>query len=171
MKSGKPAGMSKTIYEIEQKTIDGKAVSLAEYKGKVMLIVNVASECGFTRQYAGLEELNKTYREKGLRVMGFPANEFGAQEPGTDASIQSFCTTKFGASFDMFAKVKVKGDGTDPLFAFLQSRDTNPTCGEAVKWNFHKFLVGKDGQVLGSFSSNVEPTSAELTAAIEKALL
>ncbi len=162
--------MAKTIYDFSEKSIDGRAISLSGYKGKVMLIVNVASACGYTPQYAGLEELNKTYRERGLRVMGFPANEFGAQEPGSDADIKTFCTTKFDASFDMFSKVRVKGEGMDPLFEYLQSAETNRAYGGAITWNFNKFLVGKNGEILGRFDSKVEPTSAEMKAAIETAL-
>ena len=116
--------MTKSVYEFSAKTIDGHDKSLAQYRGKVALIVNVASQCGLTPQYAGLEKLNETYGSKGLAVLGFPANEFGAQEPGTNQEIQQFCTTRYGAKFDMFAKVKVKGPGIDPLFEHLTgSRD------------------------------------------------
>jgi glutathione peroxidase len=162
--------MAKTIHDFSARTIDGKTRSLADYRGKVALIVNVASECGLTPQYKGLEELHEAYAAKGLAVLGFPANEFGAQEPGTEQQIQTFCTTKYGVKFDMFAKVKVKGAGIDPLFAFLTSAEHNPKFSGDIKWNFNKFLVGKDGTVLARFEPQVEPTSADVKGAIEKAL-
>jgi glutathione peroxidase len=162
--------MAKTIHEFSEKTIDGKTRSLAEYRGKVVLVVNVASECGLTPQYKGLEELHETYGARGLAILGFPANEFGAQEPGTDPEIQTFCTTKFGVKFDMFSKVKVKGPGIDPLFAFLTSPTDNPKFAGDIKWNFNKFLVGKNGEVIARFEPPVEPTSADVKGAIEKAL-
>ena len=162
--------MAKTIYDFSAKTIDGKTRSLADYRGKVTLIVNVASECGLTPQYKGLEELHEAYAAKGLSVLGFPANEFGAQEPGTDGQIKDFCTTSYGVKFDMFGKVKVKGPGIDPLFQFLTSPETNPGFSGDIKWNFNKFLVGKDGAVIARFEPPVEPTSADVKGAIEKAL-
>lgn len=162
--------MAKTIYDFSAKTIDGKTRSLADYRGKVALVVNVASECGLTPQYKGLEELHEAYASKGLAVLGFPANEFGAQEPGTDDQIKTFCSTKYGVKFDMFSKVKVKGPGIDPLFAFLTSPEHNPKFSGDIKWNFNKFLVGKDGAVIARFEPQVEPTSADVKGAIEKAL-
>jgi glutathione peroxidase len=167
---GSIARMAKTIYDFSAKTIDGKTRSLADYRGKVALIVNVASECGLTPQYDGLEKLHEAYAAKGLAILGFPANEFGAQEPGTDAQIDSFCKTKYGVKFDMFSKVKVKGAGIDPLFAFLTSAQDNPKFAGDIKWNFNKFLVGKDGTVIARFEPPVEPTSADVKGAIEKAL-
>jgi len=154
-----------TAHDFSAKTITGHDKKLADFKGQVLLVVNVASACGLTPQYTGLEALNKKYRERGLRVLGFPANEFGAQEPGTDAEIKSFCETKYDVTFDMFAKVKVKGDGTHPLFAWLTSQ-----TGGDIKWNFGKFLVGKNGEILARFEPTVEPGSPEIAAAIEKAL-
>jgi glutathione peroxidase len=162
--------MTKSLYDFSVRTIDGQPKSLSDYRGKVLLIVNVASECGYTPQYKGLEELNKQYREKGLRVLGFPCNDFGAQEPGSEAEIKEFCTTKYGASFDMFSKVSVKGDATDPLFDYLQSEESNPKYGGAIKWNFYKVLVGKDGAIVGRFAHKAEPTGVEVKNAIEKAL-
>jgi glutathione peroxidase len=162
--------MAKTIYDFSAKTLDGKTRSLADYRGRVALIVNVASECGLTPQYKGLEELHDAYAGKGLAVLGFPANEFGAQEPGTDEQIQAFCSTKYGVKFDMFSKVKVKGPGIDPLFAFLTSAVDNPKFAGDIKWNFNKFLVGKDGAVIARFEPQVEPTSADVKGAIERAL-
>jgi len=157
--------MTKTLYDFSAKTIDGKTKSLADYKGRPVLIVNVASQCGYTPQYAGLEKLFDTYGPRGLAVLGFPANEFGAQEPGSNAEIHEFCTTNFGVKFDMFSKLVVKGEGIDPLFEWL----TQSTDGD-IKWNFTKFLVGKDGTIAARFAHKVEPTSPEVIAAIEKAL-
>ena len=139
--------------------------SLADYKGNVLLIVNVASECGLTPQYDGLEKLHEKYGPQGLRVVGFPANEFGAQEPGSNDQINEFCRTKYGVKFDMMGKVVVKGDGIDPLFAWL----TKETGGE-IKWNFGKFLIGKNGEILKRFEPKVEPLDPEVTGAIETAL-
>jgi len=162
--------MAKTIHDFTVRTIDGQTKSLADYAGKALLIVNVASECGYTPQYAGLQALHEAYGANGLSVLGFPANDFGAQEPGTEADIKAFCTKKYGVTFDMFAKVRVKGEGMEPLFDFLQSAETNPKFGGAIKWNFGKFLVGKNGEVLARFEHKVEPTSAEVKAAVEKAI-
>jgi glutathione peroxidase len=162
--------MTKTIYDFQEKTIDGKAKSLADYQGKAVLIVNVASKCGLTPQYKGLEELHEAYGAKGFAVLGFPANEFGAQEPGTEDQIKDFCTTNYGVKFDMFSKVKVKGPGIDPLFQYLTGSDTNPKFAGDIRWNFNKFLVGKDGAVIARFEPPVEPTSADVKGAIERAL-
>jgi glutathione peroxidase len=162
--------MGKSIHDFSVKTIDGTDKSLRDYRGQVALIVNVASQCGLTPQYRGLEQLYETYAAKGFSVLAFPANEFGAQEPGTDGEIKEFCTTSYGVKFDLFSKVKVKGAGIDPLFAFLTGADTNPAFSGDIKWNFNKFLVGKDGEVLARFEPPVDPTSAEVTEAIEKAL-
>jgi len=162
--------MSKTIHDFSARTIDGTPKSLADYKGKALLIVNVASKCGLTPQYKGLEELHETYGPQGFAVLGFPANEFGAQEPGTEVEIKDFCTTNYGVKFDMFAKVKVKGPGIDPLFEHLTSKDTNPKFAGDIKWNFNKFLVGKNGEVLARFEPQVEPTSPEVKQAVAKAL-
>jgi glutathione peroxidase len=159
--------MATSVHEFTERTIDGETKSLADYKGKVLLIVNVASACGYTPQYAGLEMLHEQYAPKGLAVLGFPANDFGAQEPGSDAEIRQFCSTRYGVKFDMFSKVKVKGEGMNPLFNFLQS---DSRFGGAIKWNFNKFLVGRDGTLIGRFEHKVDPTSPEMKAAIEKAL-
>jgi glutathione peroxidase len=151
----------------EMKTIDGKPVDLASYKGKVVLIVNVASRCGATPQYAGLQKLYDTYKDKGLVVLGFPANDFGAQEPGSDAQIAEFCTSKYSVTFPMFSKITVKGPDKAPLYKML-TESADPT-GE-VGWNFEKFLVGKDGSVIGRFKTRVSPDDPALVAAIEAAL-
>ncbi len=162
--------MSGRIYEFSVKTIDGQPKTLADYRGKVLLIVNVASKCGFTPQYEGLEKLHEKYGPKGLAVLGFPANEFGSQEPGSNAQIHTFCTTNYGVTFDMLSKVKVKGPGIDPLFAYLTNLETNPKFGGNIKWNFTKFAVGRSGEIIGRFEPKVEPTSAEVENAIQTAL-
>jgi glutathione peroxidase len=162
--------MSKTVYDFSEKTIAGQPKSLAEYKGKALLIVNVASRCGLTPQYEGLEKLHDDYGAKGLAVLGFPANEFGAQEPGTNDEIAQFCTTNYGVKFDMFAKVKVKGPGIDPLFDYLTNAATNPKFAGEIKWNFNKFLVDRHGTVVARFEPPVDPTSPEVKQAIEKVL-
>ncbi len=159
--------MSATVSDIAVKTIDGKDKKLAEYAGKVLLIVNVASYCGYTRQYSGLEELNKKYGDKGLEVLGFPCNDFGAQEPGTNEEIAQFCETKYGVTFDLFDKVHAKGASQHPLYQTLTSSVT-PT-GE-VAWNFEKFLINKQGEVVARFKSAVTPNDPELIKAIEAEL-
>ena len=141
----------------EVKKIDGSAVDLSKYKGKVVLVVNVASRCGYTPQYAGLQKLYDSYKDKGLVVLGFPANEFGGQEPGSDTDIASFCSSKYGVTFDMFSKIVVKGP-------------ENATPAGEVSWNFEKFLIGRDGKILGRYKSAVAPDDAKLTGAIEAAL-
>ena len=150
------------------KDIDGKDVDLAQYKGKVVMIVNVASKCGNTPQYKQLEELHKKYADKGLVILGFPANEFGKQEPGTDAQIKEFCTSKYDVHFPMFSKIVVKGDGQADLYKHLTSRETDPKHAGPITWNFEKFLVGRDGQVVARHGPRTEP--ADLRDEIEKAL-
>jgi len=151
----------------EMKKIDGTPVDLSSYKGKVVLIVNVASKCGYTKQYSGLQKLYDSYKDKGLVVLGFPANEFGGQEPGSDADIATFCSTKSGVTFDMFSKIVVKGPEKASLYKSLT--ETATPAGE-VKWNFEKFLIGRDGAILGRFDSGVAPEDAKLKDAIEAAL-
>ena len=153
-----------SLHEFNMRTIDGKDASLGAYKGKVLLVVNVASQCGYTPQYAGLEALYKQYKDKGLVVLGFPANDFGAQEPGSDAEIKTFCERKYSVTFPMFSKISVKGGGKAPLYQFLSQ-----AAGD-VSWNFGKYLVGKDGKVIQRYDSGVGPESAELTKAIAAAL-
>ena len=153
-----------SVHEFTMNSLTGKPVPLSEYKGKVVLVVNVASKCGYTPQYEGLEALYKKYKDKGLVVLGFPANNFGAQEPGTNEEIGSFCKSKYGVTFPMFSKISVKGEDKAPLYQFLTA------SGGEIGWNFTKVLVGKDGKPIQKFNSNVEPDSKELTAAIEKAL-
>ena len=153
-----------SLHALTLTTLDGKPQPLAAYKGKVLLAVNVASACGYTPQYAGLQKLYEAYRDRGLVVLGFPCNQFGAQEPGSAAEIQSFCQKNFGVTFPLFEKLEVKGPGKAPVYQFLTARHPEPA------WNFHKYLVGKDGQVLQAFPSKVAPDSPELKAALEAAL-
>jgi glutathione peroxidase len=161
---------ARSVYDFTMKNIDGKEVPLSTYKGKVLLLVNVASKCGFTPQYEGLEKLYRKYREKGFVILGFPANNFGQQEPGTDAEIKTFCSTKYNVTFDLFSKISVKGDDQHPLYRFLTSPDTDPRFAGDVKWNFQKYLIDRNGAIVAEFPSAVDPLSSELTGAIEKAL-
>jgi glutathione peroxidase len=150
--------------EFTLNNIDGQPAPLAQYKGKVVMMVNVASQCGFTPQYAGLEALYKKYKDQGFVILGFPANNFGMQEPGTNEEIKTFCDRTYHVTFPMYAKISVKGEDEHPLYQYLTQ------TGGDVKWNFTKFLVGKDGKVLACFESAVKPESPEVAAAIEKAL-
>ena len=159
-----------SIYDFTMKNIDGKDVPLGQYKGKLLLIVNVASQCGNTPQYKDLEALYQKYKDRGFVILGFPANNFGAQEPGTDAEIKAFCETNYHVTFDMFSKISVKGPDQHPLYRYLTSTETDPNYAGDVKWNFQKYLVGKDGKVLAKFLSKVQPLSPEVTAAIDNAL-
>jgi glutathione peroxidase len=156
------------LLDIPLKDIDGKATSLKAYQGKVMLVVNVASRCGFTPQYKGLEALHRKFKDQGFTVLGFPSNDFGGQEPGTAAEIKEFCTSNYAVTFPLFDKVKVKGDGKHPLYAALTGQ-SSPFPGD-VGWNFGKFLIGADGKILARFDSRVSPESADLISAVEKAL-
>ncbi len=152
------------------KDIDGNEVALSTYKGKVLLIVNVASKCGFTKQYAGLQKLYETYKDKGLVVLGFPANNFFRQEPGSNAEIKQFCTTKFNVSFPMFAKISVRGKDIAPLYAFLTSQETQPVKQGKISWNFNKFLVDRTGNVVHRFGSRTTPEDKKLITAAEALL-
>jgi glutathione peroxidase len=154
----------------KMKKIDGKEVNLADYKGKVVLMVNVASACGYTPQYEGLQAIHEKYGKDGLVVVGVPANEFGAQEPGSNDEIATFCKSKYGVSFDMFQKVVVKGAGICPLYKHLTSPETNPKFAGDIGWNFEKFLIGRNGEVVGRFKPGVAPESEPLTKAIEAEL-
>jgi glutathione peroxidase len=160
--------MDKNIKQITVKDIDGKSVSLSDYKGKVLLIVNVASYCGFTKQYAGLEEIYKQYKDKGFEILAFPCNQFGEQEPGTNEEIKNFCSSKFDVSFRLYDKIDVNGKDKSPLYSILT--DNEVTGKSDIKWNFEKFLIDKEGNVVSRYSSKVEPKSKELTSAIEKEL-
>jgi len=163
-------GKKKSVYDFTVKDIGGNDVSLGKYEGKVMMIVNVASKCGFTPQYEGLQNIYEKYNDKGFVILGFPANNFGHQEPGTNAEIKQFCTTKFDVSFPMFSKISVKGDDQAPLYQYLTSENTNPKFSGDITWNFNKFLIGKDGKILNRFASADEPESEKVVQAIEKAI-
>jgi glutathione peroxidase len=152
------------------KGLDGKDVELSQYQGKVVLIVNVASKCGYTPQYEGLQKLYDKYKKDGLVVLGVPANEFGRQEPGSNEEIAKFCESKYGVTFPMLAKVVVKGEGICPLYKHLTDKKTDPKYGGEIKWNFTKFLVNRNGEIVNRFEPAVEPTSKEMTEAIESEL-
>ena len=158
--------MTTTITDLSVATIDGKEKPLAEYAGNVLLIVNVASRCGYTPQYTGLEQLYQTYHAKGLEILAFPCNDYGAQEPGTNEEIAQFCSTKYDVTFPLFDKVHAKGAQQHPLYARLTAVDT---AGD-VSWNFEKFLVNKKGEVVARFKSGVQPNAPELVSAIEREL-
>ena len=157
-----------SIYDITVKDIDGKDTVLAGYQGKVLLIVNVASKCGYTPQYKNLEAVYQKYQSQGLVILGFPCNQFGSQEPGTDAEIKQFCSSKYDVTFPLFDKIEVNGPNRHPLYTALAG-DASPFPGN-IKWNFTKFLIGRDGKILNRFDSKVTPDSPEATAAIEAAL-
>lgn len=159
-----------SVHEFTMDAINGTPTPLASFKGKVMLVVNVASQCGYTYQYEGLQALYMKYKGQGLVVIGFPANNFGGQEPGSNAEIGAFCKSKFGVTFPMFSKISVKGSDKAPLYQFLTDPKTNPKTGGEIPWNFTKYLVDRDGKVLARFDAPVEPESKELTSAIEAAL-
>jgi len=162
------AASAQSLYEIKLKDIDGKDTTLAAYKGKTVLIVNVASKCGFTKQYAGLEATYQKYKAQGFVVLGFPCNQFGGQEPGTNEEIKQFCSSKYNVTFPLFDKLEVNGANRHPLYVTLAGKDS-PFPGD-IKWNFNKFLVGKDGKIVKRFDSKVTPDSEELTKAVEAAL-
>jgi glutathione peroxidase len=164
------AGQPASPLDFTVKDIDEKDVSLSDYKGKVVLIVNVASKCGFTPQYTALEATYRKYKDQGFVILGFPANNFMSQEPGTDAEIQQFCKRTYDVTFPMFSKISVKGDDQAPLYKFLTDKAANPATGGDIKWNFTKFLVGRDGKIVARFESPVKPESPEVVSAIEGAL-
>ena len=158
-----------SVYQFEPDNIDGEVTPLSNYEGKVLLIVNTASKCGFTPQYEGLQALYEKYKDRGLIVMGFPANNFGGQEPGTDEEIKQFCRVNFDVGFPMFSKVSVKGEDIHPLFDYLTNSKETEISGE-IKWNFEKFLVDRNGNLINRFRSKVKPQSDELLNAIDQAL-
>ena len=161
---------NKSVLDFKMKDIDGNEVKLKKYKGNVLLVVNTASKCGYTPQYEGLQATFDKYKAQGFYVLGFPANNFGGQEPGTEAEIKEFCTTKYKVSFPMFAKISVKGDDQDPLYKFLTGKETNPGFAGDIKWNFNKFLIDRKGNVVARFDSKDTPDGEAVTAAIEKYL-
>lgn len=156
------------IYDFSVKTITGEGQSISMYKNKVLLIVNVASECGYTPQYEGLEKLYQDYREQGLEILAFPCNQFGGQEPGTPTQIQNFCKVNFGVTFPLFAKIEVNGENADPLYVYLKSKAPGILGTEAIKWNFTKFLIDKKGNVITRYGSSTKPE--EIRTDIEKLL-
>jgi glutathione peroxidase len=164
-----PKPASPGVYSFTLNSIDGKPSPLADYKGKVVLIVNVASQCGYTPQYSALESIYEKYKDQGFVILGFPANNFGAQEPGTNEEIKTFCTRKFNVSFPMYSKISVKGDDQAPLYAYLTKQTPAGISGE-IKWNFTKFLVDRNGNVVQRFEPAVTPDSKDVTGAIEKEL-
>ncbi len=157
-----------SIYDFNAQQINGQDISLSAYRGKVMLIVNTASKCGFTPQFGGLEELHKAYTDKGLVVLGFPCNQFGAQDPGADSEIAEFCQVNYGVSFPMMGKVDVNGPAAHPLYKWLSSEAPGLLGSKSIKWNFTKFLIGKDGQVLKRYAPLDKP--ADLAKDVETAL-
>jgi glutathione peroxidase len=159
-----------SVHDFKAKAIDGTEQALAQYKGQVLLIVNVASECGFTPQYEGLEALYRKHKGEGFAVLGFPCNQFGAQEPGSEAQIQKFCTTNFKVTFPLFAKIDVNGPDTHPLFAYLKSTEPGMLGTEGIKWNFTKFLIGRDGLPVKRYAPATKPEAidADVTAALGK---
>ena len=161
----KSEGVSILSHKMEN--IQGKKIDLKEYKGKVVMLVNVASECGLTPQYKGLQKLHKEYSEKGLAILGFPANNFGQQEPGTNEEIRTFCKSNYGVEFDMFSKISVKGEDIDPLYESLTSKKENGELGGEIEWNFTKFLVDREGKVVKRFAPRTKPGAKEVVAAIE----
>ena len=161
-------GTPMSVHDFKVKTIDGKEASLSQYKGRALLIVNTASECGYTPQYAGLEALYEKYKDRGFTVLGFPSNDFGAQEPGTNAEIKKFCELRYKTTFPLFSKIPVKGPDADPLYKYLTGLPGKQ--GGAITWNFNKFLIAPDGKVIEHFDSKVEPMSPDLTAKLEQVL-
>ena len=163
-------GVVESIYDVEARDIDGNLVSLDQYRGKTLLIVNVASKCRFTPQYEGLQRLYDKYQSRGLVVLGFPANNFAWREPGTDAEIKEFCTSKYNVTFPIFSKISVAGDDIHPLYRYLTDETANPQLGGKVTWNFNKYLVAPDGRPVAHFASDLVPESPEIVGAIESVL-
>ena len=158
------------VYEFTMNSIEGQPMPLQKFQGKVMLIVNVASKCGYTPQYEGLEAVYEKYKDQGFVIAGFPANNFMGQEPGTNEEIKTFCSTKYNVKFPLYSKISVKGEDKAPLYQFLTDTSANPKTGGEIKWNFTKFLVDRNGKVIARFEPAVKPDSPEVAAAIDKAL-
>lgn len=169
MAFGMSENAPESIYDFKAENIDGETISLDAYKGKTVLIVNVASKCGYTPQYEGLQALYETYKDKDFVILGFPANNFNGQEPGTDKEIKQFCTLEYGVDFPMFSKISVKGDDQAELFTYLTALE-NPDFSGEIKWNFEKFLISKEGKLLRRFRSKVKPQSDEIVSAIKSEL-
>jgi glutathione peroxidase len=160
----------KSVYDYTLNSIEGQPAPFTAYKGKVLMVVNVASRCGYTPQYSALESVYEKYKDRGLGIVGVPANNFGAQEPGTDAEIKTFCTRKYNVQFPMMSKVSVKGSDTNPLYQYLTDSTLHPKTGGEIKWNFTKFLVDRKGNIAARFEPEVTPDSPQVMSAIEKAL-
>lgn len=165
-----PANAPKSIYDFKMKDIDGKNINLKSYKGKVLLVVNTASKCGYTPQFEGLEKTYQKYKGQGFTILGFPANNFKGQDPGTDKEIKEFCTLKYGVSFPMFSKISVKGEDQHPLYAYLTDPKTDPKFAGEITWNFNKFLIDRKGNIVARFTSKDTPESEVVSQAIEKYL-
>ena len=161
---------TKSIYDFTVKDIDGKDVNLKDFSGKTVLIVNVASKCGYTYQYEGLEKLYEKYKDKGFVILGFPTNNFLGQEPGTNEQIKEFCSLNYGVTFPMFSKISVKGKDKEPLYDYLIDKKTDPEFGGAITWNFNKFLIGKNGDIINRFDTKTNPDDPAIISAIESAL-
>jgi len=170
MAFGAMAFAASSVYEFTLNSIDGAPAPLSGFKGKVVLLVNVASKCGYTPQYAGLEKLYETYKDKGFVIVGVPANNFGAQEPGTNEEIKTFCSRTYNVTFPMMSKVSVKGSDKTPLYQYLTDASANPKTGGEIKWNFTKFLIDRKGNIAARFESAVTPDSTDMVKAIEQAL-
>ncbi len=166
----KEDAMPQFVYDFTLKEIDGKEVPLSRFRGQVVLLVNVASRCGFTPQYKGLEALYQKYHKKGLVVLGFPANNFLGQEPGTNEEIKTFCSTRYNVTFPMFSKISVKGEDKAPLYRFLTEKATDPEFAGEITWNFNKFLIGPSGKIVARFDSRTTPEDAKLVQAVEREL-
>jgi glutathione peroxidase len=163
-------GKKPALYQFSATTIDGQKIDLAKYKGKVLLIVNVASECGYTNQYKEMQALHAKYAKDGLAILAFPCNDFGQQEPGNEAKIKEFARKSYGVEFDLFSKIKILGKDAAPLYTFLTSKAADPKLNGDVKWNFEKFLIGRDGSIVARFMADVEPDAAELLELLRKEL-
>jgi len=159
-----------SVLGFTMKKNDGTPVKLSQYRGNVLLLVNTASKCGYTPQYTGLEKLYQKYKDRGLKILAFPANNFGAQEPGTDAEIRTFCSTNYNVTFDLFSKISVKGEDKAPLYQYLTEHEKDPALNGDIKWNFGKFLVNRKGEVVARFEPGDEPTSPKVTEAVERLL-
>lgn len=165
-----PESAYTSVYDFTMNDIDGKPVKLDAYKGKVVLLVNVASKCGFTPQYEGLQAVYSKYKDRGFVILGFPANNFMGQEPGTNEEIKQFCSLKYNVTFPLFAKISVKGEDKHPLYKYLTDKTTNPEFGGEISWNFNKFLLDKNGKIIARFNSGDKPEGEKVTQAIEQAL-
>lgn len=163
-------GAKKSIYDFQATTIDGQKVDLSKFKGKVLLIVNVASECGYTEQYKPLQALHTKYAKDGLVILAFPCNDFGGQEPGNESAIKKFAQKNYGVEFELFSKIKILGKDAAPLYKYLTSKEANPTKPGNVKWNFEKFVIGRDGTIIGRFEAGTEPDAADLLDLLRKEL-